>query len=281
MTVKSRLQKPVRVAILDCDYVVPKVAETWGSTYSNIFAHRLQAVSKTLRSNSTLEISAFDVIKDEYPNPANFDAFLITGSIKGVYDKDPWIAKLKSFIQETYQNYQHVRLFGACFGHQIIAAALLEEHGVIVEKDPKGYEVGIHKVTLNPEFMARFSHVFSLPEGDRLRIQFAHGDHVRLETPWPESWMPIGSTPHCAVQGVFQEGRVLTYQGHFEFDEEISTETIKYFYTPERGFTAEQTQAALDQIRGKDDSVEAAKILHAFFYRRERRGVDMGSWDNS
>ncbi|KAF9771727.1 hypothetical protein IL306_010628 [Fusarium sp. DS 682] len=265
MTVKNRLQEPVRIAILDCDYVVPKVAETWGPTYSNIFAHRLQAVNKTLRSDKTLEISAFDVIKDEYPDPDAFDAFLITGSVKGVYDTDAWIAKLKSFIQETHQNYQNVRLFGACFGHQIISAALLEKYGVIVEKDPEGYEVGIHKVGLNPEFMARFSHVLSLPEGDGLRMQFAHGDHVRLEGPWPESWISVGSTPHCAVQGIFQPGRVLTYQGHFEFDEEISTETIKYFYTPERGFTPEQTQAALDLIQGKDDSVEAAKILHAFF----------------
>ncbi|KAF5242891.1 hypothetical protein FANTH_8476 [Fusarium anthophilum] len=265
MTVKSRLQQPVRVAILDCDYVVPKVAETWGPTYSVIFAHRLQAVNKTLGSDKVLQISAFDIIKDEYPDPDHFDAFLITGSVKGVYDEDPWIAKLKTFIQEVYQNHQHVRLFGACFGHQIISEALLERYGVIVEKDPKGYEVGIHKVALNPKFAAHFDHILSLSEGDGLRMQFAHGDHVRFEASWPESWISIGSTPHCAVQGIFQPGRVLTFQGHFEFSEEISTETIKYFYTPERGFTPEQTQAALDQIRGKDDSEEAAKILHAFF----------------
>ncbi|KAI1008536.1 hypothetical protein LB504_001465 [Fusarium proliferatum] len=265
MTVKSRLQQPVRVAILDCDYVVPKVAETWGPTYSSIFAHRLQAVNKTLGSDKVLQISAFDIIKNEYPDPNDFDAFLITGSVKGVYDEDLWIARLKAFIQRTYQTHQHVRMFGACFGHQIISEALLEKYGVIVEKDPKGYEVGIHKVVLNPKFAAHFDHVLSLPEGDGLRVQFAHGDHVRFEASWPESWMSIGSTPHCAVQGIFQPGRVLTFQGHFEFNEEISTETIKYFYTPERGFTPEQTQAALDQIRGKDDSEEAAKILHAFF----------------
>ncbi|KAF5569944.1 hypothetical protein FPHYL_1628 [Fusarium phyllophilum] len=243
---------------------VGSVAETWGPTYSSIFSHRLQAVNKTLGSDKVLQISAFDVIKDEHPDPNDFDAFLITGSIKGVYDEDPWIARLKTFIQEVYQNHQHVRLFGACFGHQIISEALLERYGVIVEKDPKGYEVGIHKVALNPKFRAHFSHILSLPEGDGLRIQFAHGDHVRFEAPWPESWMSIGSTPHCAVQGIFQPGRVLTFQGHFEFTEEISTETIKYFYTPERGFTPEQTQAALDQIRGKDDSEEAAKISNVF-----------------
>ncbi|CZR48305.1 uncharacterized protein FPRO_12915 [Fusarium proliferatum ET1] len=265
MTVESRLQQPVRVAILDCDYVVPKVAETWGPTYSSIFAHRLQAVNKTLGSDKVLQISAFDIIKNEYPDPNDFDAFLITGSVKGVYDEDLWIARLKAFIQKTYQTHQHVRMFGACFGHQIISEALLEKYGVIVEKDPKGYEVGIHKVVLNPKFAAHFDHILSLPEGDGLRVQFAHGDHVRFEAPWPESWISIGSTPHCAVQGIFQPGRVLTFQGHFEFNEEISTETIKYFYTPERGFTPEQTQVALDQIRGKDDSEEAAKILHAFF----------------
>ncbi|KAF5651587.1 glutamine amidotransferase [Fusarium tjaetaba] len=241
------------------------VAEAWGPTYSSIFAHRLQAVNKTLGSDKLLQISAFDIIKDEYPDPKDFDAFLITGSIKGVYDEDPWIARLRTFIQETYENHQHVRLFGACFGHQIISVALLEKYGVIVEKDPKGYEVGIHKVALNPKVRAHFNHILSLPERDGLRIQFAHGDHVRFEAAWPESWMSIGSTPHCAVQGIFQPGRVLTFQGHFEFTEEISTETIKYFYTPERGFTSEQTEAALEQIRGKDDSEEAAKILHAFF----------------
>ncbi|GMG34974.1 unnamed protein product [Aspergillus oryzae] len=38
--------------------------------------------------------------------------------------------------QDVYNNHPLIKLFGACFGHQVIASALLEDHGIRVEKNP-------------------------------------------------------------------------------------------------------------------------------------------------
>lgn len=265
MAQSNQSKRLVRIAVLDCDYTAPKVAETWGPSYGNIFAHRLKAAGKSVCPTRLLDFSFYDILKNEIPNAdAEFDAIIITGSTKAVYDPDAWIPNLKSFIQETYHHRPQVRMFGACFGHQIISEALLEQFGVIVEKDSNGYEVGVQTISLNPVFSAHFRHVLDVDDENKLRMQFAHGDHVRLDLPWPESWMSIGSTSHCRIQGVFQPGRILTFQGHFEFDQDISTHSMKYFYTTERGFTTENLDSALRQAQQPDDADKAAKLLFAF-----------------
>lgn len=76
-----------------------------------------------------------------------------------------------------------------------------------------------------------------------IRLQFVHEDQVILPAQQPEDsaahslgprnlpepWILVGSTEHCAVQGVYYPGRVLTLQGHFEFDKFENRQTMRIF----------------------------------------------------
>jgi len=79
----------------------------------------------------------------------------------------------------------------------------------------------------------------------------------------PEGIHSIGRSEHCALQGVWQEGRVLTYQGHAEFDRFINLETLKVFGKPlwEEDFM----EKALEQVNKDDDAIWAAGVMLKFF----------------
>ncbi|KAJ5099559.1 hypothetical protein N7532_006560 [Penicillium argentinense] len=177
-------------------------------------------------------------VQDGYPVLNPIDAILITGGSPGVYEMphSPWMQVLEKFIKTVYDQYTQVRLMGTCFGHQLISHALVRDikdpvRDVYVEKCPLGREVGIYTVDLNKEFIQSFPSALShLPEG-RMRIQMFHGDRVMAvekgapvslsDTPpvsLPAPWINVGSTPICPVQGLYNPGRVLTVQGHYEMD---------------------------------------------------------------
>lgn len=61
-------------------------------------------------------------------------AIIIPGAATAVYDleKTPWLPVITRLIQNVYENHQHIKLIGICFGSQIIAQAL----GGQVEKMP-------------------------------------------------------------------------------------------------------------------------------------------------
>ncbi|KAJ5735744.1 uncharacterized protein N7483_000869 [Penicillium malachiteum] len=200
-----------------------------------------------------INVTAFDIRGGHYPdfhllrggptqeqwpihNP--IDAILITGGSPGVYEMahSPWMQVLEKFIQTVYQEFPEVRIMGTCFGHQLISHALVRipddpVRDVYVEKCPLGREVGIYTVQLEDKFVQAFpSALGHLPKG-QLRIQMFHGDRVIAvekgtpvmlsESPpvsLPAPWINIGSTPICPIQGLFNPGRVLSVQGHYEMD---------------------------------------------------------------
>jgi GMP synthase-like glutamine amidotransferase len=306
------------IAILDADVPVPTVQSKLGM-YSDIFTSLLQDASKRLSNSSskqypTIQTHAFNVITGNYPSTsllASLDGIIITGSAASSYYTDPWVQQLDAWIASTYANYPGIKIFGSCFGHQIVCQSLLKQYGARVEKDGKGWEVGVHEIMLSPEFMRAFpgmggknligalrndrregakqlptseatpatSPTPSLSEGSdasgpvadpsSLRLQFVHADHVVIEsnsTPnsFPEDWLLLGSTPHCACQGVYEPSRILTFQGHFEFDRFVNSETVNVFGKL-AGWDDERLGRALDAIDADDDSVTAAEMVVDFF----------------
>jgi hypothetical protein len=73
----------------------------------------------------------------------------------------------------------------------------------------------------------------------------------------------VGSSQHCILQGIWKKGRVLTYQGHAEFDRFINGETVKVFGKPiwDEGFL----EKAMEAIERDDDAVWAAGVMLKFF----------------
>jgi GMP synthase-like glutamine amidotransferase len=84
------------------------------------------------------DFTTYEVRQSELPeDPAEQDAYIVTGSPAGVYDDLPWIEPLKQFLRTAKGK---AKLVGICFGHQIMAEAF----GGRVEKSDKGWGVGLH-----------------------------------------------------------------------------------------------------------------------------------------
>ena len=51
--------------------------------------------------------------------------------------------------------------------------------------------------------------------------------HKDIVYAYPESVEALGSSPKCDVQGMYSKGRLITVQGHPEFNQEIVTELLE------------------------------------------------------
>jgi GMP synthase-like glutamine amidotransferase len=253
--------------MLNADIPVPNVFAQRAPTYGRIF-HQLLAQASP---NVTIQSQDFDVMQDNYPESLmDFDAIIVSGSANSAYDDLPWVHKLDAYILDVYTHQPRVKIFGSCFGHQLVCQSLLKEYGVKVEQDPNGWEIGVKEITLHPRFREVFGKRIPSANLDAsMRLQFVHHDHVVIPSPelLPTSWMSVGSTPHCAVQGVYEPGRVLTLQGHFEFDRSVNSECIKHFFAPK--WEAERLEEALAAIEADDDSKDAARMIVGFFLEDE------------
>ena len=77
----------------------------------------------------------------------------------------------------------------------------------------------------------------------------------------PDDWIIMGSTECCPVHGLYQPGRVLTFQGHFEFSQEISRITIREVFENSLG---DELEGVLKMFEGEDDHGVIADIVVAF-----------------
>lgn len=249
--------RTTRLAFLDCDYTVSVAKSKYGPFYSDLFKHHLTAAAK--RSSTPLSFSAYNVQQSQYPDPTQIDAILIGGGIAAAYDTSGWVPSLIQYIQHIYAAHPHIKLFGVCLGHQVIAHALLAAHGVKVTPNPAGRQFGIRHVRLSPEYLGLFPKL----AGRDLRVQVVHGDHVEVPREVP-GWIRMGSTDCCEVHGLCEPGRVLTFQGHFEFDAEVSETTIRHFFTEENGWPREVLEKELQKVQGETDNGDVADLVLGF-----------------
>ncbi|KAJ5343917.1 hypothetical protein MYU51_002159 [Penicillium brevicompactum] len=284
----------IHVAALDADipcHSVYKERGQWSSMFRTLLQNAANRLNKSeTQSKISVHVTAFDAVGGSLPPLSTLrqstsephagplgpiDAILISGSSFSAYEDHPWIHNLQSFVKTVYTTYPEVKIFGSCFGHQIIAQALLQHADAEVQVDevsthhvehsPAGFEMGIHPITLNPEFTARFP---PLARAAPFRIQLIHADGV-VPTPaaleaaagpvvLPTPWLNVGSSAQCAIQGLYNPGRVLTYQGHFEFDTFVNSELMQEF-ARRANWPAEDVASYLEQINrsavvgGEDD----------------------------
>ena len=323
------VQHKIHVAVLDADIPCLSVYKARG-LYSSQFRVLLEAAAQRLNKNPEIlqngplavHVTAFDAVGGSLPpletlrtkpqSPAEphagilspIDAVLITGSASSAYEDQPWIHAMQSFIQTVHTHYPNIKLFGSCFGHQIIAQALLSNianprHSPIstfhVEHSPTGFEMGIQPITLQPSFTAHFPPLARATAQHLFRIQLIHGDAV-VPTPeaeaatgdagvsLPKPWSSIGSSAQCAIQGLYYPGRVLTYQGHFELDTFVTGELAQEFGR-RAGWPAAVVRGYLEQIyrsrvpgfEDDDDSKAAAEAVVLFFAGEDVDSMGCGS----
>lgn len=286
---------PLNLAIINTDISVPAVNVERGS-YGTIFHRVLEAAASRTKSPIQISFTEFDAVNGVLPSTSpeyltNIDAILVSGSVHTVYKSrgNDWIARLDAFLGYVYLNQPHIRFFGSCFGHQIICQSLLRRLGVDarVEKNPAGWELGVHEVELTESFRKQVAPLVTKSVDQSLKIQLVHGDHVKLPVSTdgspvlPPSWSLVGSSQKCAVQGVYQPGRVLTFQGHFEFDGWTNAETIKVFgeHWDDAEIVAEGVRRAIEI---EDDGPKIAEMVLLFLtegrdmVRDTSHGMDLG-----
>lgn len=147
------------------------------------------------------EVKSFDVQAGALPpDPAAFDAYLITGSPAGVYDALPWVGPLQQFIRDARDS----RMVGVCFGHQVMAEAL----GGHVEKSEKGWGAGLH----------RYDVVRQEPWMDgaaSVAIPASHQDQIVVQPPNTQVVAKSDFTPFAGLS--WTDRRAISFQFHPEF----------------------------------------------------------------
>ncbi|KAJ4417000.1 hypothetical protein N0V82_006449 [Gnomoniopsis sp. IMI 355080] len=296
----------LRLAMLNADTSTPNVYANMG-TFGDILHRVLAEAAWRIDEDLKIDYAVFDVVKSEYPGSLlDFDVILITASAASSYHQEPWIQNLEQYIVKLYRDHADIKIFGSCFGHHIISQALLKDQGLRVEKSPKGWEIGISQVALTDEFRKAYAasiegnlvsgfdpYTGRLPSPDddsndarcacfrnrvtsfeipqTVRLQFVHEDQVVMpykSTSLSSPWVLLGSTEHCAVQGVYLPGRVLTLQGHFEFDKFESGQTERIFGAD--GGSVEENTTACSRRDGTktdemDDGYLVAEMVVRFF----------------
>lgn len=264
--------------MLNADVPVPAVIPKW-NTYGKMFHDLLVAATGRISPDVEIESIDYNVLQFEYPQSlAEIDVVLVTGSASSSYEDKEWIRRLDGYVLDLYIGHPRIRMFGSCFGHQLICQSLLRGYGVRVEKDPNGWELGVKEIKLDKRFrnmlgkgsrsFLKRGHSVQIPE--TMRMQFVHADHVSIpsQDALPSAWRMVGSTQHCAVQGVYEPGRVLTLQGHFEFNRFVNTEIMKVFGAT---WKPEVLKETLDAIDADDDAEAAAEMVLQFLLEEEAK----------
>ncbi|KAL0242025.1 hypothetical protein I308_106199 [Cryptococcus tetragattii IND107] len=183
-----------------------------------------------------LVVDPYDVVdKKEYPPlerlqygaPDAYDCVMLTGSKHTAYDTaNPFIPPLIQFVRSLASSptYQHLKLIGICFGHQIISIAL---GGACVQGE-NGWEIGVYGCHLTDQGRYWWTgdvkgqggahkhkdHVPSLPPGCTLLLSTPRYPIHSFFKPHPES------TPSHPL------AQILTIQGHPEFTPSIVNHVV-------------------------------------------------------
>lgn len=189
----------------------------------------------------------FDVQSGEFPaKPADFDAYLITGSSSGVYDGDPWIAELLTFLRSARGE---AAMVGVCFGHQ----AMAEAFGGKVLKSDKGWGVGLHDYAVVADAPW-------LDDVAPIAAPASHQDQVVEQPPETRVIAASAFTPFAVLE--YRSHRAISMQFHPEFEPDYAKALIER----RRGtrYTDAQADAAVASYLRRSDQARVATWVRNF-----------------
>ena len=192
----------------------------------------------------------------EFPEDlGRWDAFLITGSVAGVYDDLDWMDPLRELIRTIAGAGKP--LVGICFGHQIIADAL----GGKAEKSEKGWGLGIRETDL------REPPGFATELGPGFKLIYIHQDQV---TKAPAGATVFAGDDFCPIAAYHIGGHVLSFQGHPEFRPDVLDAIMEF---REEAMGAETTARARATLKDGDDSGAVAAAIVRFIEEAKARDL--------
>ena len=155
--------------------------------------------------------------KEDLPNEEElreYLGFVISGSQYSVNDELPWMLQLEEFIKKLYclKSKDRPKLFGTCFGHQLIAKAF---GGYVGYNPNEKFFFGSELVTVDDKLRKKnfFSKVFG-EKKNTFRIMEAHGEQV---IKLPSIATCVGKSKSCKYEILMCGDFILSTQGHPEF----------------------------------------------------------------
>ncbi|OAP54957.1 hypothetical protein AYL99_10657 [Fonsecaea erecta] len=281
----------LHLAILICE-VLPPVVSCLRGPFDQIFQNFFDRGAKRLsngnnndyndeqqwpglRKQIKVKTTPYNATAFQLPDAEaleGLDALVVTGSSAGAYEDIEWVKHLQRFLQDTYQHHPKVKIFGTCFGHQIINQSLFAHTGGLhVMKNPRGWELGVYEITINPKFASCFPRQLksaaaarAASSSERIQLQLSHQDTVVVtqSAQLPPECVEVGFTDLCGMQGMYVPGRVLTLQAHPEFDREVNGACIREIVGA--GWPIEETREYLRLTDKDDDAALMEEVVMEF-----------------
>lgn len=190
---------------------------------------KFTALIQTVRPDWTCDV--FDATQSEFPEDVTiYDGFMITGSPASVHDDVDWIAQLCGLIVDIHG--QELPIFGACFGHQIIAKAL----GGTVGRNPQGWVLGVADST--PRAVKPW--LKGLPAS--FPLYAAHLEQVLV---MPDGGETIAMTEGCPNAGYVIGKTIYTTQYHPEMTPHFIGALVEHLSSDFEGSVIETARASL------------------------------------
>ncbi|TWI52696.1 GMP synthase-like glutamine amidotransferase [Pseudomonas duriflava] len=241
---------PLSLCILETDILPPDLAERYDG-YAAMFIRLFDTVS------IDVTFSVFNVVNGEYPaDGTRFDAYLITGSKADSFGTEPWILRLKEYVQERY--HRGDTLLGVCFGHQLLALAL----GGVAERAAGGWGLGVQRFDIVQ------SYAWQSPPLQDVSLIVSHQDQV---TSLPPNAQCVASSDYCPHAVFVLDDRVLGVQGHPEFTPDYAYQLLvkrQSSFSPER-----YEQAVTSLERSHQGQVIAQWMLNFILERSKVRSI--------
>jgi len=201
----------MKIGILETGLVPEELRDEFKS-YPSMFETMLGAL------DPELAFQTWTVLLDQFPEDLNaVDAWIVTGSKHGVYENEPWMIRLQELLRDIVA--AQIPVFGVCFGHQILAAAL----GGKVVKSDKGWGIGVHEYTTS-----KTAPIWLENAPAKFKLNAFHQDQV-IELPEGANvWASSEFCPYAAIQ--YGE-TAASIQPHPEFQRPYEEALLKARYT--------------------------------------------------
>lgn len=106
MTVPLVSERPLKVAVLVDTYPDSPFEPSTRDSFSNAVA--------TISPATTVDF--YDpIVKQEYPDPSQYDLIALSGGTADINAMEPWVVKMLDFIRNTTQDFPNVKLVGICW----------------------------------------------------------------------------------------------------------------------------------------------------------------------
>ena len=203
--------------VLDCEN-----SKVWDPvSFDDMFVTRLKADGECWR---VINISKGELVSD----PSLYDGIVITGSHCNIRDgpKLPWFEPLCDLVRACYAS-GSTRLYGGCFGCQVIAHAL---EGIVDYNPTKRFVCKAESVCICQSIDSELinplhPYLSKLPSGSKgFSVISSHGDCVEM---LPKDAVLLASSSSCTNQ-IYMVGKdplnrnILGVQTHPEFDVEYA-----------------------------------------------------------